>query len=219
MEKEVGTEIDISPKILRAMQISIDGAKDLPGWKPVKSIYIKAIARHETMACFAVSCAKCEAIREDVIQACKVANVSAADVTTLLAFKLQGQVAKPVFDLDMHQVENAILQCEMYGQDRRKFIFGCINFGMFKLESRLVIARHAAKKNPFLLVSQMVKDPFLQVNEFSQQWHDAEKEVGVEFSNIATFWRTGKRHREPFDYGVNALNALNSLRVQGHGWN
>ncbi len=183
----------------------------------LKTIEIKALAKHETMGAFCEPITCCNnVIPEGFVDACKQVGADWGKVKTMLTFKWGNMTVFPHIEVLPEQVAEGAALAKALGQPVEKFIYGCITFGMFNLEGRRVAARNIQSVSPLGVVAKIMKCPTAQILELNQQFAEDWRQSGGTFFEAAEYWRYGKITHDKFGYYGRLVKAYNSLRIQGH---
>lgn len=205
-----------SMSLMQPLHRTIEYCREQPEWEHVPTIVIKAVARCESMGSLAANCTDGDCLYTGLKEACTAAGANYNVVKSLLVFDYAGQRAFPLFDVQKDRIDDAVEFCKLNGLDTEWFIFFCVKFGLFKLDSRLVIARSAPGAVGFHRVRDMMRRSEAQVLEFVRQYNDVLSPKDRSFTDTVQTWRTGSPLRTEGDYGTQVKKHYNELRLRGH---
>lgn len=203
-------------RIMAPLEMTIEEVKSNGISLGVKTIEMKAIARMESGGHYNETCGACVKVRPDLKQVCERAGVDPADCLDMLKFEIEGIWVVPNFKVKVDFVDVAIKFAETAGLPKPWFIFYCIYFGIFQLDSAEVMSEYGDLKAGFDALYAMVSSPHLQVIEFARQFRAYSEIRGGEFRERAHYWRTREWEVKPLSYGDYVQRYYNELRIMGH---
>lgn len=194
----------------------IEEAKRDDEFKPIKTIYIKAIATVESNCTYGgtVNCCDNPDSSLRILERDLGAYPGALD--SIFKFKRDNitYMAHHVFQRE--DVKEALKLAGADGKSPAYAALVCSSFGAFMLNGLHTFASNYDRPRKWEYMLKLVSDPVLQVVEFSNQFFYCLNAVEQNFEEAALLWRKGARKREPHDYGYQARVTLNRMRSWGH---